>query len=151
MASTRGSSCRPFNMCPGAGGWCCVKVLFAGRKRITREPLLPGAQEIELKMGSHRGSKWWSAWGIRCLSNPFKQICHYVSEEVAIHSRDLPTLQLISALDAFSDLVLPYHLLFESVVVELQRKQPLSWQQVIAVLEAFSVRDPVSFFMSRAA
>ena len=70
---------------------------------------------------------------------------------MAIHSRDLPTLQLISALDAFSDLVLPYHLLFESVVVELQRKQPLSWQQVIAVLEAFSVRDPVSFFMSRAA
>jgi len=84
-------------------------VLLAGRQRINREPLL-------------------------------LEVVEHLADQVAMHCNDLSSLQLISALDLFADLGLPYHLLFESVLVELlERKQPLSWQQVITVMEAFAV------------
>lgn len=63
-----------------------------------------------------------------------------LGDQVAMHVKDLSNLQLISALDLFADLGLPYHLLFESVLVELlERRQALSWQQAILLLEAFAV------------
>lgn len=84
-------------------------VLYAGRTRINREPLLLEAVE---RLG----------------------------DQVAMHVKDLSNLQLISALDLFADLGLPYHLLFESVLVELlERRQALSWQQAMLLLEAFAV------------
>ncbi|CAK9067865.1 unnamed protein product [Durusdinium trenchii] len=83
-------------------------VLLAGRWRIQREALL---LEVVERLG----------------------------DQVAMRSPELTSLQLVSAVDVFADMGLPYHLVFEAALLELlQKKQPLTWQQAIVVLEAFA-------------
>jgi len=68
-------------------------------------------------------------------------IAERLGDLVVAHANDLPTLQLMAALNRFASVGLPYHLLFETVlmeVIERQHTQGVSWSQVIGVLEAFA-------------
>eukprot|EP00931_Biecheleriopsis_adriatica_P048775 TRINITY_DN28186_c0_g1_i1.p1 TRINITY_DN28186_c0_g1~~TRINITY_DN28186_c0_g1_i1.p1 ORF type:complete len:1021 (-),score=191.67 TRINITY_DN28186_c0_g1_i1:61-3081(-) len=69
------------------------------------------------------------------------EVVERIGDQVAAHTNDLSTLQLVSALEWFASVGLPYHLLFESVLLELldrQRAQSVSWGQAIGVLESFA-------------
>ncbi|CAJ1335060.1 unnamed protein product, partial [Effrenium voratum] len=66
------------------------------------------------------------------------EVVERIGDQVALYAKDLSVLQLLSALDSFASLGLPYHLLFESVLVELLQRKQLSWQQAIAVMESFA-------------
>ncbi|CAE8717669.1 unnamed protein product [Polarella glacialis] len=69
------------------------------------------------------------------------EVVERLGDQIAAQSAAMSTWQLLSALDLFSTVGLPYHLLFESVLLALlerHRVQGMSWGQAIGVLESFA-------------
>jgi len=71
------------------------------------------------------------------------EVIERLGDVIVAHTEELSTLHLTGALSSFANMGLPYHLLFEAVLLAVLERhrlnaQNLSWGQVVGVLEAFA-------------